>query len=220
MAEEKELSAILNISVILEKRNIFDKIFYISEIDNIDVVIVKSNVGKVNSSRVCQLLIDNFQIKLVINIGTAGSVDNSLNIGDIVISDKLYQYDFDVTPFGRKLGEIENIGDYIQTNKSLLEIFKGKNVFIGNIASGDKFIVDINEKKFINTTFSAKCIEMEGASIAQVCYLCNKPFLIIRVITDKLDGSSKVEFEHFLELSSKKCSELLKSVISDLEESI
>ena len=54
---------------------------------------------------------------------------------------------------------------------------------------------------------------MEGASIAQVCFLDKTPFLVIRSITDKLDGSSKVDFEKFLESSSKVVANILKEVL-------
>ena len=113
VAEEKELNAVKNIMINIEEINIYEKTFYKGTIENKNIVVVKSNVGKVNSSRVCQILIDKFKPALVINIGTAGSVNNKLDIGDVVVADKLVQYDFDVTPFGRKLGEIENIGEYI-----------------------------------------------------------------------------------------------------------
>lgn len=213
VAEEKELLAIKEIMTNIEKIKIFEKIFYKGEIENKEVIVVKSNVGKVNSSRVCQILIDKFNPSLIINVGTAGSVDNRLEIGDVVVADKLYQHDFDVTPFGRKIGEIENIGEYIKVDSNLLELFNDLNVVIGSIASGDKFIVDIQEKNNIRNTFNALCIEMEGASIAQVCYLCKVPFLVIRSITDKLDGSSKIDFETFLELSSKKAVNILKEIL-------
>ena len=213
VAEEKELLAIKEIMTNIEKIKIFEKIFYKGEIENKEVIVVKSNVGKVNSSRVCQILIDKFNPSLIINVGTAGSVDNRLEIGDVVVADRLYQHDFDVTPFGRKIGEIENIGEYIKVDSNLLELFNNLNVVIGSIASGDKFIVDIQEKNNIRNTFNALCIEMEGASIAQVCYLCKVPFLVIRSITDKLDGSSKIDFETFLELSSKKAVNILKEIL-------
>ena len=213
VAEEKELLAIKEIMTNIEKIKIFEKIFFKGKIENKNVIVVKSNVGKVNSSRVCQILIDKFNPSLIINVGTAGSVDNRLEIGDVVVADRLYQHDFDVTPFGRKIGEIENIGEYIKVDSNLLELFNNLNVVIGSIASGDKFIVDIQEKNNIRNTFNALCIEMEGASIAQVCYLCKVPFLVIRSITDKLDGSSKIDFETFLELSSKKAVNILKEIL-------
>lgn len=213
VAEEKELLAVKEVMTNIEEINVYEKIFYKGLLENKNVIVVKSNVGKVNSARVCQMLIDNFNPSLVINVGTAGSVDNRLEIGDIVVADRLVQYDFDVTPFGRKLGEIENIGEYTHVSKELLNLFNDINVNIGCIASGDKFIVDREEKDNIRNTFNALCIEMEGASIAQVCYLDNIPFLVIRSITDKLDGSSKIDFEEFLESSSKKVVLILKEVL-------
>lgn len=216
VAEEKELEAIKEIMYNIKEENIYEKIFYRGLIENREVVAVKSNVGKVNSARVCQLLIDKFNPNLVINVGTAGSVDNRLEIGDIVVANKLYQYDFDVTPFGRKLGEIENIGEYISVEKELLDLFSDLNVIIGGIASGDKFIVNSEEKVSIRNTFNVLSVEMEGASIAQVCFLDKVPFLVIRSITDKLDGSSKVDFELFLESSSKKASQILKEILKKI----
>lgn len=216
VAEEKELNAVKEIMESIEEINMYEKIFYKGLIENKNVVVVKSNVGKVNSARVCQILIDKFNPCLVINVGTAGSVDNRLEIGDVVVANTLVQYDFDVTPFGRKLGEIENIGECIKVNDNLLSLFDDMDVTIGCIASGDKFIIDIEEKNNIRNIFNALCIEMEGASIAQVCYLDNVPFLVVRSITDKKDGSSKVDFEEFLELSSKKASNMLKEILKKI----
>ncbi len=215
VAEEKELEEVLNITLIKNKRDIFDKTFYIGSINKKEVVIVKSNVGKVNSARSAQMLIDNFDIRIVINIGTSGSVDNNLNIGDVVVADRLYQYDFDVTAFGRKLGEIENIGECIYTNKNILNKIS-KDLIVGGIASGDKFITRMEDKTFIRDKFNVVCIEMEGASIAQVCYLSNIPFLVIRSVTDKLDGTSEVDFVKFLEYSSRKVANILKDIIEDI----
>ena len=213
VAEEKELLEVKKIMNNLSERNIYEKTFYIGNIEKNEVVLVKSNVGKVNSARVTQMLIDNFDIELVINVGTAGSVDNSLEIGDIVVATELVQYDFDVTPFGRKLGEIENVGESIKVSLDLLKLFDDIDVRKGIIASGDKFIVNREDKDNIRITFNALAIEMEGASIAQVCYLDKIPFLVIRSITDKLDGSSKVDFEKFLESSSKIVTNILKEVL-------
>ena len=215
VAEEKELEEVLNITLIKNKRDIFDKTFYIGSINKKEVVIVKSNVGKVNSARSAQMLIDNFDIRIVINIGTSGSVDNNLNIGDVVVADRLYQYDFDVTAFGRKLGEIENIGECIYTDKNILNKIS-KDLIVGGIASGDKFITRMEDKTFIRDKFNVVCIEMEGASIAQVCYLSNIPFLVIRSVTDKLDGTSEVDFVKFLEYSSRKVANILKDIIEDI----
>lgn len=213
VAEEKELLEVKKIIHNINEIKLFEKVFYKGKIHEKEVILVKSNVGKVNSARVCQMMIDNFDISLIINIGTAGSVDNKLDIGDVVVASKLVQYDFDVTVFGRKLGEIENVGEYISVDKGLLKLFDNMNVHIGTIASGDKFIVNNEEKDNIKNQLNALCIEMEGASISQVCMLDGIPFLVIRSITDKQDGSSKIDFEEFLESSSKKATMILEKIL-------
>lgn len=216
VAELEELECVLE-KLENKKEEIYrEKTFYIGSINNKDVVIVRSEVGKVNAALTTQMLIDRYDVVLIINVGVSGSVDNSLDIGDIVIGEKLVQHDFDVTGFGRKLGEIEGIGIYIETNPKLLDIFKNKNVKIGVIASGDKFVTDISDKNFIREEFKALCVEMEGASVAQVCLINKIDFLIIRSISDKLDGSSKIEFPKFLVSSSKKAANLLYDVIGEL----
>lgn len=212
-AMEEELLEIKKLMKNITTKNIYEKTFYVGNIEEKDVVLVRSSVGKVNSARVCQMLIDNFGVELVINVGTAGSIDNSLNIGNVVVATELVQHDFDVTPFGRKLGEIENIGESIKVDDKLLNLFDNIDVRKGIIATGDKFVVDIEEKNNVRNFFGAICIEMEGASIAQVCFLNKVPVLVIRSITDKLDGSSKVEFEEFLESSSKNAANILNEIL-------
>ena len=90
---------------------------------------------------------------------------------------------------------------------------KSFNIKTGVIASGDIFCTEKWMSEKIRNKFNALCVEMEGASIAQVCYLDKIPFLVIRSITDKLDGSSKVDFETFLESSSKNAANILKEVL-------
>ena len=68
----------------------------------------------------------------------------------------------------------------------------------------------------INKNFNALCVEMEGASIAQVCFLCNIPFLIIRSISDVPNNDNAITFEEFLESSSKKIAKGMKKIIKNI----
>lgn len=189
---------------------------------NKNIILVESGVGKVNASRVAQILIDNYKVDLILNVGSAGALDPNLNIGDIVIAEKLIQHDFDITAFNHKKGYITGVGDYIECDKSLLkDIFNtAKNikdetfkVEKGIIATGDIFCTDINMKDKIYTKFNAMCIEMEGAAIAQVCYLDKIPFVVIRCISDSPNGNNSITFDKFVQLASKRCADVLKSFL-------
>ena len=177
---------------------------------------------KVNSSRTTQILIDKFEIDYVINVGSAATANDELEIGDIVIGKNLVQHDFDITAFGHKKGYISNVGEKIKSNEILIEKFeieinkiedRDYKIKVGTIASGDIFCTDVGMKKKINFKFNADAIEMEGAAIAQVCYLDNIPFIILRSISDNPNGNNNITFEEYLELASKRCSEILKKVI-------
>ena len=218
-AMEEELTSFLKDKEIIETKKIYELKFYKLNISSKDVIVVESGVGKVNSARTTQILIDYFKPRLILNIGVAGGLDSKINVLDIVIGERLVQYDFDITEFNHNRGYIPKIGDYIDSDSELInKIYNlGKelnlNIYKGTIATGDRFITDINVRLDINKEFKALCNEMEGASIAQVCKLCNIPFLVIRSISDSIEHNSILNYEEFLEQSCNQITSFLDKII-------
>ena len=124
VAMEEELEQILNITNDIKEKEISGLNFKLGKIEKKNVVLVKSGVGKVNAARVTQILIDKFNVEYVINVGSAGALNPLLNIGDIVIGEKLVQHDFDITAFDHDKGYITGVGDYIYSDNTLVEKFK------------------------------------------------------------------------------------------------
>ncbi|MBQ6324151.1 MAG: 5'-methylthioadenosine/adenosylhomocysteine nucleosidase [Bacilli bacterium] len=218
-AMEEELKALLEYLVLENEYNLFDLKFYEGTINDINCVLVESGVGKVNAARATQILIDNMNVEYIFNIGVAGGVSKDLNVGDIVIGEKLVQHDFDITAFDHEKGYIPNVGTFIEADPYLIKIAK-ENISeakVGVIASGDIFCTELMMGKKINSKFKALCVEMEGASIAQVCFLCHIPFLIIRSISDVLGEDNKITYEMFLEKSSKKVALAMKNILENLK---
>lgn len=218
-AEDKEVLAIKEKMTDIIEDKIYNITFYTGKIKSVNCVLVKSGVGKVNSARTTQAIIDKFNPKFIINLGSAGALSDKLKIGDVVIGTNLIQHDFDVTAFGREKGFIPEVGKDFLSDTKLVEIcekyLKSKEISCtkGTIVSGDKFISTTSEKFDLGNEFNALCAEMEGASIAQVCKLCGIPFIVIRSISDELNGDAKVDFEEFLETASKKCANIIYGVI-------
>ena len=221
-AMEEELLALKEYLILEKEYNIFNLTFYEGKINGIDCVLVKSGVGKVNAARTTQILIDNIKVDYIFNIGVAGGIDSSLKVGDIVIGDKLVQHDFDVTAFGRVKGFIPDVGDFLNTDDYLLNISKkvianeNINYKIGTIASGDIFCTESWMSEKINKKFNALCVEMEGASIAQVCYLSYMPFLVIRSISDVPNNDNVVTYEEFLDSSCKVVANIMNKILGIL----
>ena len=175
-----------------------------------------------NAARCSQILIDNLKIDYIINVGVAGGIDKDINICDVVIGDRLVQHDFDFTPFNYKKGFIPNVGTYIPCDKQLIDIAKtiemDTKVTVGVISSGDIFISNEQMGAKINNKFNALCVEMEGASVAQVCYLCNVPFLVIRAISDSpYEKDNHLTFEEFLKISSDMVSRFIKEFLEKID---
>lgn len=171
-----------------------------------DVVVVRSGIGKVNAGICTQILIDDFGVEGVINTGIAGSLKNEINIGDIVLSKDTLQHDMDATGFGYEPGIIPRMEESVfQGDEKLIQVAKEVNevvnpeisTFIGRVVSGDQFISQNEKKEFLVKQFQGYCTEMEGAAIAQVCYLNQIPFLIIRAISDKADNSATMDYSEF-----------------------
>ena len=191
-----------------------------------NVVIVKCGVGKVNAGICADLLINHFGCSRIINTGVAGSLNNAINIGDIVVSVDAVQNDFDATALGFDKGQIPYTDMCIYTADETLrqtavsaakETAPDKNVFEGRICSGDQFIATPEQKDKIIADFNGMCSEMEGAAIAQACYLNNTPFVIIRAISDKEDGSQHIEFETFQEEAAKNCANIVEYIVEKME---
>ena len=222
-AMEEEKKEIENIMTDKEWLKIYELNFIKGKINNTEVVLVEAGVGKVNAARTTQILLDNFKVDAIINVGSAASANDELEIGDMVIGQKNVQHDFDITAFGHPKGYISNVGQYVESDSTLIEkmeqtISNMQNsefkIKIGTIASGDIFCTELKMKEKIRTKFNADAIEMEGAAIAQVCKLDNIPFLVIRSISDKPNGENNVTFDQFLEMASKRCAKIIKEFLN------
>jgi len=159
--------------------------------------------------------------ELIINVGVAGCLDETLKIGDIVIADEVCQHDMDTSAIGDPVGLISGINIInIPADKNVSELLTsvvsdlGINTYAGAIASGDQFISSAEKKSYITNTFCAVACEMEGAAIGHVCYVNNVPFGVVRAISDNADGTSHMDFPTFAakaaEISIKTVKEFVK----------
>ena len=108
-AMKEELDALKKYLVLEKEYTIFDLKFYEGKVSNSNCILVQCGIGKVNAARTTQILIDNLKVDYILNIGVAGGVASSLNIGDIVIGERLVQHDFDITAFNHEKGFIPEV---------------------------------------------------------------------------------------------------------------
>jgi adenosylhomocysteine nucleosidase len=199
--------------------------YYEGKWDGNPVVLCKSGVGKVNASVCTQILIDTFAVDSVIFTGVAGALHPELEIGDIVVSLDCQQHDMDVTALGFAKGEIpfSDISIFVadpalvdRAVKASRHVIEGKTI-TGRILSGDQFVADRALVQQLHKEMKGACTEMEGAAVAQVCVMNGVPFVVIRSMSDKADGSAHVNFGEFTELASQRSFEIVKNMIAQME---
>lgn len=220
--EVEQLKAKMNIDRIVKKASME---FFTGTLNNTGVVIVRSGIGKVNAALCVQILADVFNVTHVINTGVAGSLNASLDIGDILVSNDALHHDMDVTIFGYRLGEVPQMGfREFPANAEMVEkavasckeVNPDINVRTGRVVSGDQFISSKEIKEKLISEFHGDCAEMEGASIAHGAYLNDIPFVIIRAISDKADDSAEMDYPTFEKAAAVHSARLVEHLIAQL----
>jgi len=199
--------------------------FYQGQLNDNDVVIVQSGIGKVAAALATAILIDRFQPDYVVNTGSAGGFDPSLKVGDIVISAEVRYHDVDVTAFGYEIGQLPaNPAAYIphqtlvEAAQAGIEQLENIQTMVGLITTGDTFMTkddDIAKARANFPTMAA--VEMEGAAIAHTCHQFQVPFVIIRSLSDIAGKESPTSFDEYLETASVNSSQLVFNMLEALK---
>jgi adenosylhomocysteine nucleosidase len=209
--------------------------FYSGSMDTIEVVLVRSPMGKVNNAITAQSLLSHYPITSIISIAPAGSVGKGIDIGDIVVATELYQHDFGtIKPYGFIWGRVPDGTNrdepgYRMADEGLRELAfqcarrkrRSRNrVLEGVIVTGDQFISAQNKKEWLFRKFKAMAVDMGAAAIAQVCYANKVPFCIVRIITDSPGVNARIDFERSIPAyqSDIDIPEFVKGILRGMQE--
>ena len=241
----EEVSCIEKLMEVSNRKEIGSRTYLEGSISGMDVVLTFSRWGKVASASTTTTLINLFNVDFVLFTGVAGAVHSDLNIGDVVISNGLYQHDMDARPIFERFQvpltntkvfepNIEDIFKATQASKQFLsqihEIISKDTlskysilnpcIHQGLIASGDKFVTNPSkheELHYKHADLESLAVEMEGAAVAQVCSDYEIPFIIIRTISDKADHSAVKDFQSFIrDVASKYSAGIIRNFVTNL----
>ena len=191
-----------------------------------DVVIAQCGVGKVHAAMCAQTLCDRFAVTHLVNTGIAGSLDNELDIGDVVVSRDVMQHDFDCSHFGYPMCRIPGLDvvafpadqKLIDMAFAASEDLKPGHTKIGRVATGDQFVATQELKDRIIERTDANCTEMEGGAIAQAAYVNGVPFVILRAISDKADNSAEMDYPTFEKMAAEHCAAVTEALARKMAE--
>ena len=198
--------------------------FYTGSLHGVEVVVVKCGIGKVAAAVATTALVDRFAPDYVVNTGSAGGFDTDLNIGDLVIATSVLHHDIDITHFGYALGQAAGMPATYESDETLIlaaEQAAEQSLDVttkrGLICTGDSFVGSDEAAARLREAFpTMAAVEMEGAAIAQTCFMLSTPFLVIRSLSDIAGKTSTVSFQSYLEKAAKHSAELVMQMIAVL----
>jgi len=218
-AMQQEVDEILTLCQNVESKGINNTQFYTAKCSSTDVVIAVSGVAKVAAALTTTCLFENFTVDGVINIGTAGGLKSEQEVLDVVVSSEVAHHDVDITAFGIKRGFGQRFS--YKAEPAFVDVLSKMidqdthRVWIGPMVSGDQFIHRQDQVDKIMTDFaSANCVEMEAASIAQVCEHYKVPFVVIRSLSDiTVRDDNHLSFEEYLSIAAKRSAQWVYKAI-------
>ncbi len=223
-AMSEELEILLKDMIVEEKNTKANMVFHKGRLWGKNVVAVVCGIGKVNAAVCTQILISEYKIDKIINVGVAGGIGTHIYPGNVVIGNSLVQHDMDTSAFGDKIGQIPRLDTYdfkcdaelVKLAKEACDENKDINSFVGRIVTGDQFVANVEKIRWLSYEFEALACEMEGGSIAHVCYLNSIPFVVIRSISDNANNGAHMDYQEFVPIGVKNSTCILKSMIEKM----
>ncbi|MBD3304771.1 5'-methylthioadenosine/S-adenosylhomocysteine nucleosidase [candidate division KSB3 bacterium] len=177
------------------------------------LTLVLSGIGKVHAAAAAQSVITHYAPDAVFSCGTAGSLDDQYQIGDIVVGQQTVQHDYGFVlpetflPFTFRLLTKTKTPKFLKefpADETLLNAAHQREsqwtprsqVFYSTIVTGDQVIFSSAKRQALAQQFHATAVDMESAAIAQVCLLNHIPFLSIRGISDHADETIPIDTSH------------------------
>ena len=197
--------------------------FYQGKLANREVVLVRSGIGKVNATISATLLVNYFKVDVLINTGSAGGLQEGLQVGDLVVANSLRYHDVDVTAFGYEKGQMAQMPASYSVDHRLMQLAlklceqHNWRATQGLIVSGDQFVQGGESLMNIQQSFpQALACEMESAAVAQAAHVLQVPCLIIRAISDLANEEANISFDEFILKAGQQAAILVKELVSGI----
>lgn len=186
--------------------------FSVGTLQGIETVLACSDIGKVPIAITVQIAIDRFDVDMIIVTGPAGPLVPFLQRGDMVIADRLLQFETESQELIINGTEMPSTKSLIAPDKDLItrvtesyhDIFAGKSdrpqLVAGTVVSSDNVISDRRIIGRLQREYGVVACDRDGATVARVCRMNEKPLLLIRTVVDTPDGSFYNQFDAQLQV--------------------
>ena len=146
----------------------------------------------------------------LICVGAAGGLTEAVAPLDVVIAEKTIEHDFRLKFVQRPLPEFKGHAPWLER----LRDFSSPDfrTLFGPVASGDEDVIEAERARELHLATGAIAVAWEGAGAARVARFHKSPFLEVRGVTDRADGSAPSDFKTNLKIAMKNCARVLETL--------
>lgn len=173
------------------------------------VAVVVCGVGKVNAACGAQYAIDCLGATVIINLGVAGGLNNTVKIAQTFAVSAVVQYDFDLTQLnGTPIGTLN------ECTENYLPLSVASGFEVKKVATGDRFNDSPDDYELITKVLGADIREMELGAIAQACMHAGVKCYSFKTISDLAgSGSTTEQFLKNLETCFVSITKTLEKIV-------
>ena len=186
-----------------------------------NIHIIGSGIGEINATLATQFLIINYNVNYVINFGVVGTFNPLFKSLDVVAVDEIVHYDFSLDTMDK-----DSFGKYpfqrdkaeFKTDRRMLDLLHkiDEDIPFVKIATGDKFVANMELRDWIVDTFHADICDMESMGIYYACMRYGVPCLFIKAVSDNADSEAQVSFEKVVENGVAAYVSLVERILKEL----
>lgn len=200
-----------------EHRGGFDVFHY--ENEQYILYVIHSGIGEIAAAAAAQLLIDRYEVELIVNFGVVGGLTDEMALTKTCVVTRVVHYDFDLSGIDPvSPAQYPGFADiYLPADAALVEKARAVCPELKPVtcASADKFVGNREDKERLHRLYGADICEMESAAVLLTCLRCEVPCLMIKAVSDGITGGAE-EFEREVGNSSKICLEITDRIIRSL----
>ncbi|MBQ6895639.1 MAG: 5'-methylthioadenosine/S-adenosylhomocysteine nucleosidase [Oscillospiraceae bacterium] len=186
---------------------------------NYNLIIAKCGAGEIAAAGGTQFLISEYKVDMIINFGVVGGLTPEMAKTKTCVVEKVVHYDFDTSAVDNvEVGRYLEYPDvYIPATKALVDKALSLNPDLMPVicASADKFVAEPQQKINLNKQFGAHICEMEAAGIVLICNRNNVPCLLIKSVSDSIEGGAD-EFWSTVNEAAAMCLDIVNEIIKEL----
>lgn len=186
-----------------------------------DMVLAQCGIGKVNAAAAATLLLSAYGAETLIFSGVAGGLDPELEVGTVLLAERLAIHDYGYVADGRftptlsglipigapTLTEPPSVPAQVTANlERLAEAARPKlalPVRLGSVVTADYFLNCAATRKALRAAFGADAIDMESGAVGQVAEAWGAPLYVIRTVSDLAGEDSHVTYPQMVAMASE-----------------